>query len=141
MFYSLIVFLGAILMLIILYLIQLALPRRARSLIEVYVVHPMTWKKFIFTLRDTGDVEPTRGQAIYLLFILILNAALSGVKLYPQNGTLQWNNPLATFAASLSNRLGALSVANIPLMVFYSGRNNLLLLVTGSSTVSSVCLF
>lgn len=74
---------------------------------------------------------PTRGQALFIAYILIINIILSAVGFrsaqpnawYPD---MKRDEILTVFA----NRVGVISFANIPLLILYSSRNNILLWVT-----------
>jgi hypothetical protein len=64
--------------------------------------------------------------------MVLLNAILSGIRLYSADNSWKWDAPGASLMGSLADRLGALSVANIFLVVLYGGRNNILLMITGT---------
>jgi hypothetical protein len=76
---------------------------------------------------------PTRGQALFIAYLWLINIMLSSVgydtiwphSWYPDKGT--------EIAGYVSNRLGILSFANLPLVALYSGRNNVLLWLTNWS--------
>lgn len=131
----LIVFSYGIIAPILLYLCQMRIPRRARSTIEAYLLNSRAWES-----ENCKHIRPTRGQALYVTSTILLNAALCASKLYSvvvYDG--DWDAPGATFSVSLSNRLGALSTANISLVILYSARNNFLLDTTGMARQSICC--
>lgn len=77
---------------------------------------------------------PTRGQAFFIAYFIILNFVLSAVNIsslqpnswYPDGK----HDELLTY---VSNRVGVLSFANLPLIFLYAGRNNVLLWLTNWS--------
>ncbi|KAJ6781227.1 hypothetical protein PWT90_05090 [Aphanocladium album] len=79
---------------------------------------------------------PTRGQGLFILYIWMINIILavtgyhcnSGETCNPSN-TLRQINRLH----SVGNRLGVLSFANLPLLILFAGRNNMILWVTNWS--------
>jgi hypothetical protein len=106
------------------------------SLVEAYLINPNSWKIFSLHLKHTGDVRPTSGQAIFLLFIIVLNGIFSALRLYTNGSEWKWDAPGATLAVSFADRLGALSTANIPLLILFGARNNPLLFMTGKIHLS-----
>ena len=79
---------------------------------------------------------PTRGQAFLILYLVAINVILSAAgyqsrepnSWYP--GSSGGDGETVTY---LTNRLGVLSFANIPLVFLYAGRNNILLWLTNWS--------
>ncbi|CAL8577141.1 hypothetical protein XPA_002986 [Xanthoria parietina] len=79
---------------------------------------------------------PTRGQAFFIFYLVSINVILSAVG-------YQGIQPNSWFASILgrdgeiityvTNRMGVLSFANIPLLFLYAGRNNVLLWLTNWS--------
>ncbi|GKT50003.1 ferric/cupric reductase transmembrane component B [Colletotrichum spaethianum] len=76
-------------------------------------------------------VMPKRGQALFIFYFIVINTVLSAVN-YEYADHSMWfpNNRWRWMCMLVSNRLGLLSFANLPLMFLYAGRNNLLLWAT-----------
>ena len=77
---------------------------------------------------------PTRGQALFIAYLLILNIVLGAVG-HRSTRPNAWfsdasSGEILTYA---TNRMGVLSFANVPLLILYAGRNNILLWVTNWS--------
>lgn len=74
---------------------------------------------------------PTRGQALFIAYILVINIILSSVG-YRSAQPNAWNpdNVRDEIITLVANRVGVLSFANLPLLMLYSSRNNILLWVT-----------
>lgn len=73
---------------------------------------------------------PTRGQALFILYLLALNtvAAFAG---YPRFTPNTWYPERSyELTRNIANRLGMLALANLPLLILYAGRNNMLMWVT-----------
>ena len=79
---------------------------------------------------------PTRGQAFIILYLVAINVILSAAGFqsrepnswYPSSSG--GDGEIVTY---VTNRLGVLSFANIPLVFLYAGRNNILLWLTNWS--------
>lgn len=79
---------------------------------------------------------PTRGQALFIFYIWAINMLLVGLGYHCNTGNtcnpsykLNETNRLH----SVANRLGVLSFANLPLLILFAGRNNMILWVTNWS--------
>lgn len=76
---------------------------------------------------------PTRGQGLFIGYLLAINIILSaaGYKVTSPNSWYETReNQIANYIA---NRTGALSAANLSLLVLFAGRNNFLLWLTNWS--------
>ncbi|KAK1138310.1 hypothetical protein N8T08_002859 [Aspergillus melleus] len=76
---------------------------------------------------------PTRGQAFFLAYLIILNVVLCSVGIESARDSTWYKDSEQEIVSYVSNRAGYLSFANIPLLVLYSSRNNFLLWVTNWS--------
>lgn len=79
-----------------------------------------------------GDVfmMPTRGQAIFIAYVWALNIVLSGTGYWFLSGSFWYKSDTHQILTHVANRLGVLSFANIPLLILFAGRNNVLLWLT-----------
>ncbi|KAJ6783149.1 hypothetical protein PWT90_01447 [Aphanocladium album] len=77
-------------------------------------------------------IMPTRGQALFILYLWVVNVVLSIVGYDTELGTWYLTTK-DTVIRNLANRLGVLSYANVPLVILYAGRNNFLLWLTNWS--------
>ncbi|KAK2001843.1 ferric reductase-like protein transmembrane component 4 [Colletotrichum falcatum] len=76
-------------------------------------------------------VMPKRGQALFIFYFIAINTVLSSVTYeYAEPNTWYPGDRWRWMCMLVSNRLGLLSFANLPLVFLYGGRNNLLLWVT-----------
>jgi hypothetical protein len=81
---------------------------------------------------DIGIV-PTRGQAAFISFLLVLNFILSVVG-YELAFPDVWHKTKSDeWMGYFANRVGVLSFANIPAIILYSSRNNPHIGLTGWS--------
>jgi hypothetical protein len=76
---------------------------------------------------------PTRGQAFFIAYIIIINVVLCSVGIESARESTWYKDRPREIVSYVSNRAGYLSFANIPLLVLYSSRNNVLLWVTNWS--------
>lgn len=79
---------------------------------------------------------PTRGQAFFIFYLIAINVILSAVGFksrQPNSWYPSASGSDGEIVSYLTNRLGVLSFANIPLMFVYAGRNNPLLWLTNWS--------
>ncbi|OAP64954.1 hypothetical protein AYL99_00926 [Fonsecaea erecta] len=77
---------------------------------------------------------PTRGQALFIAYLTILNILLCATGYSSRQPNSWWpddrDREILTY---VTNRTGVLSFANIPLLILYAGRNNVLLWLTNWS--------
>ncbi|WVN85451.1 uncharacterized protein L203_100597 [Cryptococcus depauperatus CBS 7841] len=74
--------------------------------------------------------NPSRGQFGFVLYLLLLNIILASVGYRSASPNTWYDNRTQELSAYIANRVGSLSFANIPLLILYAGRNNLLLWLT-----------
>ncbi|KAF4437388.1 hypothetical protein F53441_13065 [Fusarium austroafricanum] len=132
--YSLVVFVTCVLIPIAFSFLRfLPIPTTIRSKFYAYVIDPPAWgKKHSVPTLGLGMV-PTRGQAIFILYIIAINivATLEGYPNPTPNGLYpERHYQLMRF---IGNRAGAIAFANIPVVVLYAGRNSILLRLTNWS--------
>jgi hypothetical protein len=106
-----------------------------RTKFNAYIIDPPAFGKKHSVPSFFGlEIMPTRGQALFIGYFVIINIFFSAVSIenitpnawYPDGS---WANIIAV----VSNRQGLLSFANLPLVFLYAGRNNVLLSVTNWS--------
>ncbi|RFU74983.1 ferric-chelate reductase fre2 [Trichoderma arundinaceum] len=93
---------------------------------------PLVGSKHSTPIWDMG-IMPTRGQALFIAYLWLINIVLSAVgydTIWPHSWYQDKESEIAFYVA---NRVGILSFANLPLVVLYSGRNNVLLWLTNWS--------
>ncbi|OAR01710.1 hypothetical protein LLEC1_07514 [Akanthomyces lecanii] len=73
---------------------------------------------------------PTRGQALFITYIWLINIILSGTGYWFLPGSYWFKNDTHQTLTHVANRFGMLSFANIPLLILFAGRNNVLLWLT-----------
>ncbi|KAL2845523.1 ferric reductase like transmembrane component-domain-containing protein [Aspergillus pseudoustus] len=78
-------------------------------------------------------IMPTRGQALFIAYIIGINIILSAVGISSARDSSWFINREREIVSYVGNRAGVLSFANIPLLVLYSSRNNVLLWLTNWS--------
>ena len=78
-------------------------------------------------------IIPTRGQALFIAYIWIINIVLSTAGYHTRDPNSWYTDAQEEIASFISNRVGVLSFANLILTVLYSSRNNILLYVTNWS--------
>lgn len=79
---------------------------------------------------------PTRGQAFFIFYLVSINVILSAVGyrgIQPNSWYASILGGDGQIISYVTNRLGVLSFANIPLLFLYAGRNNFLLWLTNWS--------
>jgi hypothetical protein len=98
-------------------------------------IYPTVWShRWSMQIREAGDISPTRGQALFIFYLLLLNVLFVSTGHFTSVYSF-WSvdGRHGQFISCLANRFGALSLANIPLIFLYAGRNNLLLISTSRS--------
>lgn len=101
------------------------------NLLNAYIIDlPLLGKRHSVRVFNVG-FAPTRGEALFIGYLVAVNIILSATGYHTVGpGAL---SPTGTYelASYISNRLGVLSFANLPLIILYSGRNNILSWLTG----------
>ncbi|CAI6342457.1 unnamed protein product [Periconia digitata] len=111
------------------------IPHMWRSKFSAWVVEPPLWG----TRHDTpiffGLFQmPKRGQGLFIFYMIAINVVFSGVNyLWVPENTWYGADKARWMAMLVTNRLGLLSYANLPLIFLYAGRNNFLLWITNWS--------
>ena len=117
-------------------------PRVLVTRFNSWVIYPPLWgsrhKQSI--LYDIAQV-PTRGQALFLGYIVVVNVVLSAAG-YRSLQPNAWypDGKMAEILTYVTNRFGVLSFANIPLIFLYAGRNSVLLWLTDWSHTTFILL-
>ncbi|TPX07352.1 uncharacterized protein E0L32_002178 [Thyridium curvatum] len=75
-------------------------------------------------------IMPTRGQALFIVYIWAVNIACSAAGYHPIWPHSWYASTYVEVTTYVSNRVGILSFANLPVTILFSGRNNPLLWVT-----------
>ncbi|KAI1410486.1 ferric reductase like transmembrane component-domain-containing protein [Hypoxylon sp. FL1857] len=111
----------------------LPFPKRWSSALNGRFIYPSLLRPWRDSPISTvvGD-PPTRGQALFIGYLILLNIFLSAFKygVHPGGFHYWWNDGPDEIMGDLANRFGVLSFANFALLVLYSSRNNVLLWLT-----------
>lgn len=76
---------------------------------------------------------PTRGQALFIFYLFAINIILGAAGFRSKTPNAWFANVSSEIIGDLTNRMGVLSFANLPLVILYAGRNNILLWLTNWS--------
>ncbi|KAJ3491093.1 hypothetical protein NLG97_g5657 [Lecanicillium saksenae] len=129
--YALILFLTCALIPIALSLLRfLPWPARFMSSFNAHIIDPPLIGSRHDQLLGELFMMPTRGQAIFITYIWVINIVLSGTGYWILPGSVWFANNTHQQLTHVSNRLGTLAFANIPLLMLFAGRNNVLLWLT-----------
>ena len=125
---------------------------RGERLLLAYVVDPALYgKRHLVSLPMSIGLAPTRGQALLILAVMAVNAVLSVVTY--RGGPLpnsSYDSTREALASYFSNRQAILCIANLSVLLLFSGRNNPLIALTGWSRgaflllhrwVAYICVF
>ncbi|KAH7129203.1 ferric reductase like transmembrane component-domain-containing protein [Dactylonectria macrodidyma] len=132
--YALIVFLSGVIIPIGFSLLRLfPIPTKMRSKFYAYIIDPPAFgKHHSVPVLGLGFV-PTRGQAIFILYLIAINVAACFADfpyLTPNADSRGRTNDLNRY---IGCRVGAVCLANIPLVILYAGRNSMLQWMTNWS--------
>ncbi|KAF1984279.1 hypothetical protein K402DRAFT_406240 [Aulographum hederae CBS 113979] len=99
-----------------------------------YIIYPSTVGSYhIRPLPYLLGNAPTAGQALYIAFFVILNVAMTAAGYRATQPNMWFASTYQEIMAYSSARTGVLAFALAPLVILFSGRNNILLWVTGWS--------
>ncbi|RGP72465.1 hypothetical protein FSPOR_2676 [Fusarium sporotrichioides] len=132
--YSLLVFLSCIAIPIGFSLLRfLPIPKSVRSKFYAYIIDPPAWGKRHSVPTLGLGIVPTRGQALFILYIIAINVAATfdGYPRYTPNAYFPVRRD--ELMRHIGNRAGIIAFANIPIIILYAGRNSLLLRLTNWS--------
>ncbi|KAM0342899.1 hypothetical protein ACHAPU_009103 [Fusarium lateritium] len=139
--YSLLVFLSCVIIPIGFSLLRfLPMPESFTRKMNAYLLDPPAWgKKHNVPLLGMGIV-PTRGQALFILYIIAINAVATfeGYPEFKPNGVFP--DRRYELMRLIGNRAGAIAFANVPVVILYAGRNSLLLRMTDWSYTTFLLL-
>ncbi|KEY67092.1 hypothetical protein S7711_07067 [Stachybotrys chartarum IBT 7711] len=112
----------------------LPLPASVVSRFYAYIIEPPAFGRYhAVPVMGLGFV-PTRGQALFILYIILINVVFCCVSYNPRRPNSWYTRGMYEELANyIANRAGVLSFANLPLLILYAGRNNILLWVTNWS--------
>lgn len=113
----------------------LPFPARWVSLFNAWVIDPPAFGRHHKVPVFFGLVTlPARGQALFIIYLITINIILSATGYQSRQPNAWWpDDPKLEILTYVSNRLGVLSFANVPLLILYAGRNNVLLWLTNWS--------
>ncbi|RYO74052.1 hypothetical protein DL764_010997 [Monosporascus ibericus] len=109
-------------------------PARFTSKVYAYLIDPPAFgQRHAVPILGLGLV-PTRGQALFILYIIAINVILNAVGIESRQPHSWYPlGQLEEVINYVANRAGVLSFANLPLLILYAGRNNVLLWLTNWS--------
>lgn len=115
-------------------LCQVPFVNRVFDSINPYIIYPSFFGTYqVQPLQYLLGNAPTTGQAIYVVLFAILNIILTVVN-YPSTQPNTWfEDAYQEIMAYVANRTGVIAFAVLPLVILFSGRNNILLWLTNWS--------
>ncbi|KAH7015034.1 hypothetical protein EDB80DRAFT_831816 [Ilyonectria destructans] len=132
--FSLLVFIGGAVAPVALSLLRLLpWPVKLRSKFYAYFIDPPVFGKSHNVPVLGLAMVPTRGQAIFIIYIILINCAVSFVGFPTYTPNAWYPDRSYELIRYMGNRFGMLSFANISLTILYGGRNNLLMWLTNWS--------
>ncbi|KAF4951433.1 hypothetical protein FSARC_12916 [Fusarium sarcochroum] len=149
--YSLVVFLSCVLIPIGFSLLRFfPIPASIRSKFYAYFIDPPAWGKRHSVPTLGLGIIPTRGQALFILYIIAINAVATfeGYPNFSPNG--MFPDRRYDLMRQIGNRAGVIAFANVPVVMLYAGRNSLLLRLTNWSHstflllhrwIATICVF
>jgi predicted ferric reductase len=112
----------------------LPFPPTLVSKFYAYIIEPPAFGRHHASPILGLGLVPTRGQALFILYILAINVVLTSVG-YESLRPNSWyvRGTYEEITNYVGNRAGMLSFANLPLVFLFAGRNNVLLWLTNWS--------
>ncbi|KAL4881139.1 ferric reductase like transmembrane component-domain-containing protein [Aspergillus karnatakaensis] len=133
--YSIVVIVtGAVIPIVLSFVRFLPIPSSLCSRFEaIFITPPLFGTRHKIPYLYETFTMPTRGQSLFIFYQIAINVILCGVGIESANPSSWFKDVPREVVAYISNRAGALSFANIPLLVLFSSRNNALLWITNWS--------
>ncbi|KAF4982056.1 hypothetical protein FZEAL_2243 [Fusarium zealandicum] len=108
----------------------ISLPASFTSRFNVIIIDPpLVGTRHATPLLNLAIV-PTRGQALFIVYIVAINIILCAVGYRTIMAYAWYSSEWYQLTAYIANRTGVLSFANVALLILYSGRHNVLLRLT-----------
>ncbi|KAI2469991.1 hypothetical protein F4781DRAFT_421647 [Annulohypoxylon bovei var. microspora] len=108
-------------------------PKALTSRFNAYFIDPPLFgRRHRTPIRDFA-IMPTRGQSMLIAYFFIINVVLSCVGYRLSMSISSSKSEHDRLMGYVRNRQGIMSLANVALLVLYSGRNNILLTITNWS--------
>jgi hypothetical protein len=105
-------------------------PNKFVALLKRYVLLPATFK-ISHIHRPYYLSIPTRPQTILISLYLILNLIFMTVNYHLFDGNIRFANKTLQLERYITDRAGVLALSQIPLLIAFAGRNNILIWLTG----------
>ncbi len=107
-------------------------PKHIVSRVNAFLIYPAIWgKRHSRPLPYKAGIAPTRGQALFIGYVIVINVIFSGVGIYFTSPSAWMPDDAGAGVRSyVANRVGVLSFVNLALVFLFAGRNNVLLWVT-----------
>ena len=100
---------------------------------NAYFIYPPAFgSRHQSPIRGVAHV-PTRGQALFIAYLVAVNVILCAAGISSRQPNAWMKTTKGEVLAYVSNRAGVLSFANVPLLILYAGRNNVLIWLTNWS--------
>ncbi len=108
------------------------IPKHLISKANAFLVYPALFgKRHSRPLPFNVGIAPTRGQALFIAFMVSINIIFCGVGIrFGRPNAWYPDNPDDGIRGSVANRMGVLSFVNLALVFLFSGRNSILLRLT-----------
>ncbi|KAF7559177.1 hypothetical protein G7046_g4986 [Stylonectria norvegica] len=108
----------------------LPFPARWVSLFHAYLIDPPVFgKHHSVAVLGLGFI-PTRGQAIFIVWLFAVNAVANFANYDLQSPNAFYPDVVYAMTRHIANRSGALAITNVPLVFLFAGRNNMLMWLT-----------
>ncbi|KAH8595865.1 ferric reductase like transmembrane component-domain-containing protein [Bisporella sp. PMI_857] len=102
-----------------------AISTSLERLLLAHLIYPTIISKNHVVLRLLGETSPpTRGQALLVLLVFLLNLLFSLLGYRIHMPSVIYDSSSEQIADLVANRLGVLALANLPAIVLYASRNN-----------------
>jgi hypothetical protein len=108
-------------------------PAQLISKFNAYIIYPPAFgSRHNIPIAGIANV-PTRGQALFIAYLIAINVILSFVGIRTISPNAWYGSTREEYESYITNRAGVLSFANLPLLILYASRNNVLLWLTNWS--------
>jgi NAD(P)H-flavin reductase len=96
-----------------------------------HLIHPPLFRERTLFVRLLGETESlTRGQALLILFVIIINLFFTTLGFRVSMPNIFFNSSFRATQVLVANRAGVLAFANLPVMILYICRSNPLIRLT-----------
>ena len=116
-------------------------PRSVSNVVSKYILVPALFgRRHLEPLPYKLGYVPSRGLSLFIFLYVSINIVFSAADIHLVWPATWWSSPRIETSNNVADRTGVLSLANMALTVVFSGRNTLVIAITGWSQTTTLTI-